>query len=87
MIHEGHHEHEVQRGSSRTAQEIVRNVVRESLSEMGNVGPWWKIQMELVKKLALVSLQRNHVTPTHHIGPEELSTILQQIYPLIQGER
>lgn len=86
MIHHEHHDHEVQRGTSRTAKEIVCNVVWESLSQMENVCPH-KIQMELVKKLTLVSLQCNHVTPTHHIGPEELFILLQKMYLLIQGER
>lgn len=86
MIHQGEHEHEVQRGTSRTAPDKIRTLVKEILSSMGNIGPR-KVQMELVKKLTLVSLQRKHVTATQQIGPEELSSLLQQMYPLIQGQR
>ena len=71
MIHDGYHEHEVQRGSSRTAQEIVRNVVKESLSQMGNVGPR-KIQMELVKKLALVRIRFPPCLPRMTPPPPQL---------------
>ena len=83
MIHQGHHEHEVQRGISRTTQVKIHNVVYKTLSSMGNVRAR-KIQMEMVKKLDLVSLQR---TSTHHIGLEEISSMLQQMYPLIQAKR
>ena len=86
MIHQGTHQHAVQRGCSRGAIHTVKALVKEVVSTMETVGPR-KIQMEIIKKIAFGCAIRSHTGNGENISQLELSQLLQEMYPLVETER